>query len=52
MSFANSDALFPSPVLAAVIGAEYENQCRLLCYGPFPTWDQVQAKFMALRPLL
>jgi hypothetical protein len=36
MCFANSDALFPADELAATIGAEYEGQCRLLCYGPFP----------------
>jgi hypothetical protein len=52
MSFAHSDALFPPGNLAAVIGPEYESQCRLLCYGPFPTWDEVQARFLELRSLL
>ena len=52
MRFAGSDALFPPAVLAAQIGAEYEAQCRLLCYGPYPSWDEVQARFIALRGLL
>ena len=52
MNFANSEALFPPSALAAVIGPEYESQCKLLCYGPFPTWHEVQARFEELRPLL
>ena len=34
MSFAKSEALFPPSALAKVLEAEYEQQCRLLCYGP------------------
>jgi hypothetical protein len=52
MSFARSDALFPPPALAAEIGAEYEAQCRLLCYGPYPSWAEVQARFLEIRELL
>ena len=52
MSSARSDALFPSSELAAVIGAEYEAQCRMLCYGPYPTWADVQARFLNMRELL
>jgi hypothetical protein len=52
MSFARSDALFPPPELAEVIGQEYETQCRMLCYGPYPSWAEVQARFMALRDFL
>jgi hypothetical protein len=52
MSFAQSEALFPTAELGATLGAEYERQCRLLCYGPFPTWDEVQARFQELRALL
>jgi hypothetical protein len=49
MSFAKSDALFPPTKLAGVIGAEYERQCKVLCYGPFPTWSKVQARLDELR---
>jgi hypothetical protein len=52
MSFAQSDALFPTAELATVIGAEYESQCRMLCYGPHPTWADVLARFRELQPLL
>jgi len=52
MSFAKSDALFPPAGLLANIGAEYERQCKMLCYGPFPTWAEVQARFQELRQYL
>jgi len=52
MSFASSAALFPPVELAAVIAAEFEQQCRGLCYGPHPSWAEVQARFAELRPLL
>jgi hypothetical protein len=52
MSFSNSDALFPSDELAAEIAAEYETQCRMLCYGPFTSWADVQTRFLKIRALL
>jgi hypothetical protein len=52
MSFAHSHALFPPPELAAIIGPEYEAQCRMLCYGPYPSWADVQARFLDLRNIL
>ena len=52
MSFANSDALFPSADLAKAIGIEYEGQCKLLCYGPYPSWEEFQARFLEIRDLL
>ncbi len=52
MCFARSDALFPAVDLATSIGAEYEAQCRMLCYGSFPEWREVQDRFMELRDIL
>jgi predicted nucleotidyltransferase component of viral defense system len=52
MRFANSDALFPPSELSATIGAEYESQCKILCYGPYPTWAEIQARFRELQNLL
>lgn len=52
MRFSSSDALFPPADLAAVIGAEYETQCRMLCYGPYPSWMEIQARLLELRELL
>jgi len=54
MSFARSNALFPPPDLAETIGIKYETQCRTLClcYGPYPSWAEVQARFLEIRRLL
>lgn len=52
MKFAKSDALFPTGDLAKAISAEYEAQCKLLCYGPHPSWEQVHARLMEIRDLL
>jgi hypothetical protein len=52
MSFANSDALFPPTELAAIIGVECEGHCRMLCYGPYPSWAEIQARLIELRELL
>jgi hypothetical protein len=52
MTFAHSDALFPPPELRAILAAEFEKQCRILCFGPIPTWDDVQARLEAIRDLL
>jgi hypothetical protein len=52
MRFANSDALFPPAKLAATLSTEYISQCRLLCYGPYPSWTEVLDRFGELRELL
>jgi predicted nucleotidyltransferase component of viral defense system len=52
MSFARSVALFPPEDLALIISTEYENQCKMLCYTTYPSWLQVQARFLELRDLL
>ena len=52
MSFATSDALFPSPDLRAAIATTFEAQCRVLCFGPYPTWDDVQDRLEGIRALL
>ncbi len=52
MSFANSDALFPPTELAAIISVECEVQSRMLCYGSYPSWAEIQARLLELRELL
>jgi hypothetical protein len=52
MRFSKSDALFPPTALATIISAQYEAQCRPLCYGPYPAWPEVQARLLELRSLL
>ncbi len=49
MRFSSSDALFPASSLSNSLGQEYERQCRILCYGPFPSWFQVRSRFEDLR---
>ena len=38
--------------LAATIGAEYEVQWRQLCFGPYPSCAEVQARFQELKSIL
>ncbi len=52
MRFAKSDALFPPTELAKIISGEYEAQCKMLCYGPYPSWAEVQARFLEIQDLL
>jgi len=52
MSFRHSDALFPPAALAAVLGTEYEAQCQMLCYGPYPSWTEIAERLLELRELL
>lgn len=49
MSFAKSEALFPSADLAVIIENEYEAQCKQLCYGAYPSWRDVQTRFEELK---
>jgi hypothetical protein len=52
MRFSKSDALFPDAALAETLGREYEQQCKSLCYGAYPHWSDVRARFLALRSSL
>lgn len=52
MSFAMSDALYPTGDLLAAIRRDYEAQCRVLCFGSSPSWDDVQGRFAELQSLL
>lgn len=52
MTFANSDAIYPSPELSKVLGFEYERQCKLLCYGRLPSWAEVRSRFDELKDVL
>lgn len=52
MSFALSEALYPSAELAGALSAEYESQCRVLCFGRFPEWRELREEFDSIRQLL
>jgi len=48
MIFAKSEAIFPKGTVEIALAAEFEKQCRILCFGEFPTWCQVQQRFMRI----
>lgn len=52
MCFQNSDALFPPSHLEPALQTDFEQQCRILCFGSFPTWKLVLQRFHEIRELL
>lgn len=52
MVFAKSEAIFPSAEISRLVEPEYEQQCKLLCYGSYPSWSEVLARFDELKELL
>ncbi len=52
MNFAKSEAIFPIGNIETALAVEFEKQCRILCFGEFPTWSQVQQRFMEIKNLL
>lgn len=52
LRFGASQALFPADALREMVRTTYEAQCRLLCFGTYPSWDEVEARFVQLRDLL
>ncbi|MFL5328669.1 MAG: nucleotidyl transferase AbiEii/AbiGii toxin family protein [Gemmataceae bacterium] len=49
MSFAQSEALFPPTGLRAILAPEFERQCKVLCFGTIPRWDEFQMRMEKLR---
>jgi Nucleotidyl transferase AbiEii toxin, Type IV TA system len=52
MSFATSEAIFPPQQLSAMLAQEYNQQCELLCFGPYAAWQDVLNRFETLRAWL
>jgi hypothetical protein len=52
LSFRNSLALFPDSELQSYLSQEYTLQCRPLCYGDFPTWEEIVGCFESCRAWL
>jgi hypothetical protein len=52
MNFAKSEAIFPGGELEMIIAAEFEKQCRILCFKEYPTWQQMQERLKSLHRLL
>ena len=52
MNFAKSEAIFPGGELEMIIAAEFEKQCRILCFKEYPTWEQLQERLRSLHRFL
>ena len=52
MKFSNSKALFPNAALRKIISQEYQKQCQSLCYGTYPTWNEVEGCFENIKDFL
>jgi hypothetical protein len=53
LRFSQSRALFPdSPKLRKELSSVYKEQCHLLCFGNFPSWEEVEASFESVRDRL
>jgi hypothetical protein len=52
MNFVKSEAIFPQGDMGITLATEFEKQCQILCFGEFPTWRQVQQRFMSIHDLL
>jgi predicted nucleotidyltransferase component of viral defense system len=52
LSFANSKALFPTQDVRPMIMEAYGRQSKNLCYGKYPSWEEVEACFEKIRALL
>ena len=49
INFANSEALFPTGDLRKAISKAYTDQCQILCYGSYPSWEEVEECFLSIR---
>ncbi|MCA9124041.1 MAG: nucleotidyl transferase AbiEii/AbiGii toxin family protein [Planctomycetaceae bacterium] len=52
MTFRDSESMFPSESLNSELGPEFESQCQVLCYGPYPSWQELRDRFEEIRDLL
>lgn len=52
MNFAKSEAIYPKGELEVIIAAEFEKQCRILCFKEYPTCEQMQERLKGLHHLL
>ena len=52
MSFARSEALFPQGELELALAEQFTTQCRLLCFGPIPSWGELKSRLESIRELL
>jgi predicted nucleotidyltransferase component of viral defense system len=49
LNFANSLAIFPTGDLRQTVSKAYTDQCKILCYGTYPTWEEIERCFSSIR---
>lgn len=52
LSFAGSAGVFPAAEVRGQIAADYDEQCRTLCYGAYPSFDEIVGRFEEIRDVL
>lgn len=52
LDFSNSEGLFPDESLVGLIRSDYEEQCETLCFGGYPSFDDVTRRLKELQPAL
>jgi hypothetical protein len=52
LSFAGSAGVFPVAEARARIAVDYDEQCRTLCYGAYPSFDEVIGRFEEIRDVV
>jgi hypothetical protein len=52
LSFAGSAGVFPGAEVRAQIAVDYDEQCQILCYGAYPSFDEIVGRFEEIRDIL
>lgn len=52
MNLSDSSALFPEPELKAMLSASYAREAEALCYGKYPSFDEILEGFARMRSSL
>jgi len=52
LSFAGSVGVFPVAEVRAQIAVDYDEQCQILCYGTYPSFDEIVGRFEEIRDVL
>lgn len=52
MDLSNSAAFFPDPALEKMLSAAYVREADSLCYGPYPSFDDILESFEVIRSCL
>ncbi|MDB9312849.1 hypothetical protein PN462_07030 [Spirulina sp. CS-785/01] len=48
-TFAESPAIVPNTNLNRKLQTTYQQQCKILCYGEYPQWEEIQKQLQTLN---